>query len=203
MKKFLVTGLFAFLCFGCFQEAIGKLKKSQSVPNLSTPPVVQNNNLKRSNTYSGFRRDDFFALTSQISSFDTYVSVLSQYLRYVGHFGAKLPVSREKIDTGVSKRMRPLIEFVDALRQGKTPKKSWAAVSSSIQSGDSGVLRDDFAKVAVIMGERLLRTRMNELSSDSQLKAHEALQILPFVIKTYYNNDESKHLLDDYQRSVK
>lgn len=186
MNKFMLSGLAAFLCFGVVH--VDGMKKTGTFSALPKVKIqAPKSNLKRAQTFS--TQSDFTALISRIKSFDDYVLTLSQYLRHVGHFGAKLPVSKEKLDKDVSDKVRPLIQYIDALRQNKKSKVSLDLVHSKIQSGNQGVFAtDEFAAAALIMAKHLLEKKMNTLPAASQPNAKQLLQRLEWFFDILNRN---------------
>lgn len=194
MNKILISGLAAVFCLSCVQDAqAGLFKKKSKSSEQTEDSGKKKKKFSFKNIFKSKKSKDQHSTkmtaeeaASKITSFETYVSVLGNW----------------KADKDAVKRAQYLIDFIRSLNQRENPSNSADRVWSKLQSGDPGVWNDDYFRVAVIVGERLLRTQGNKLPQNLQKIAHEMQYRLQCSIETYYTSKNKLDLLDDHQKSL-
>ena len=200
MNKIQISGLAAVFCLRCVQDTQAGLFKKKSKSSEQTEDSSKKKkkflfkNLfksKRSKSMSDITGPHNINMTAEeaagkMTSLETYVSVLGNW----------------KADKDAVERAQYLIDFIRSLNQGENPSNSPDGVWSKLQSGDPGVWSDDYFRVAVILGERLLRTQGDNLPQNSRQLAHAMQYRLQCSIETHYTSKNKLDMLDDHQKSL-
>lgn len=196
MNRGLISDLVMVFCLGCcVQNAqAGWLFKKKSKTSESADTSNKKKKSLFENLFKSKKTKDKHStkmsaetVAGKIISFETYVAVLASW----------------KADKDAIKRAEPLKEAVSAFYQGNQPANSVDRISAVLQSGDPGVLRDDYLRTAIILAERLLRNNLNILTQSVRQTANDLQRILTYIIGTHYATKGDHSLLDDVQKEMK
>lgn len=195
MNKIIISGLAAVFCLSCVQDAqAGLFKKKSKSSEQTEDSGKKKKKFSFKNIFKSKKSKDQHSTkmtaeeaASKMTSFETYVSVLGNW----------------KADKDAIKRAEPLKEAISALSRGEQPADSVDRISAVLQSGDPGVLRDDYLRTAIILAERLLRNNLNTLSQNVRQTASNLQRILSYIIGTHYASKEDHSLLDETQKEMR
>lgn len=139
---------------------------SQSTPDISyIPPLEGTTNLTPDLTVSTPNIGAFVnwsahqnakQLINEATTISNFNKKLSKYLRYFGHIGKKLPITKQKIDTNVSKRIKPLFDFTKALASKLTTVKSTEKKKNTALNKLNFTPTDEYEMVAIRQAALLL-----------------------------------------------